>query len=117
MILDRPRHQDLIGECRAAGARIKLIGDGDVAAAIATAKEGTDVNVLMGVGGAPEGVITSYSIHYTKLYDEFFRRIVEFAKENELLVIHDLAYADITFDGYQPPSFLEAPGAKSYNFV
>jgi alanine-synthesizing transaminase len=42
----------------------------------------------------------------------FFERIVSFAKTHELLVIHDLAYADITFDGYQPPSFLQAPGAK-----
>ncbi|MDX1815034.1 MAG: fructose-bisphosphatase class II, partial [Thermodesulfobacteriota bacterium] len=62
VILDRPRHQDLIGECRAAGARIKLIGDGDVAAAIATAKEGSDVNVLMGTGGAPEGVLAAAAL-------------------------------------------------------
>jgi alanine-synthesizing transaminase len=43
---------------------------------------------------------------------EFFERIVSFAKAHELLVIHDLAYADITFDGYEPPSFLQVPGAK-----
>lgn len=43
---------------------------------------------------------------------EFFERIVRFAKAHELLVIHDLAYADITFDGYKPPSFLQVPGAK-----
>jgi alanine-synthesizing transaminase len=43
---------------------------------------------------------------------DFFRRIVEFAKEHEILVVHDLAYADITFDGYQAPSFLQVPGAK-----
>ena len=43
---------------------------------------------------------------------EFFERIVKFAKENEILVIHDLAYADLTFDGYEPPSFLQAAGAK-----
>jgi len=43
---------------------------------------------------------------------EFFERIVSFAKAHELLVIHDLAYADITFDGYKPPSFLQVPGAK-----
>ncbi|MGH7771928.1 MAG: aminotransferase class I/II-fold pyridoxal phosphate-dependent enzyme [Candidatus Binatia bacterium] len=43
---------------------------------------------------------------------DFFQRIVRFAQEQELLVIHDLAYADITFDGYQPPSFLQIPGAK-----
>ncbi len=43
---------------------------------------------------------------------DFFRKIVDFAKENNLMVIHDLAYADLTFDGYQAPSFLQAPGAK-----
>jgi alanine-synthesizing transaminase len=43
---------------------------------------------------------------------DFFRRIVDFAKEHGLLVIHDLAYADITFDGYEPPSFLQVPGAR-----
>jgi alanine-synthesizing transaminase len=43
---------------------------------------------------------------------DFFRRVVDFAKENEILVVHDLAYADIAFDGYKPPSFLQVPGAK-----
>jgi alanine-synthesizing transaminase len=43
---------------------------------------------------------------------DFFRKIVDFAKEHHLLVIHDLAYADLTFDGYQAPSFLQAPGAR-----
>jgi len=59
VILNRPRHQKLIDEVRAAGARIKLIPDGDVSAAIATAKEGSGVDVLMGIGGAPEGVIAA----------------------------------------------------------
>jgi alanine-synthesizing transaminase len=43
---------------------------------------------------------------------DFFQRVVRLAQEHGLLVIHDLAYADITFDGYQPPSFLQVPGAK-----
>lgn len=59
VILNRPRHQKLIDEVRASGARIKLIPDGDVSAAIATAKEGSGVDVLMGTGGAPEGVIAA----------------------------------------------------------
>jgi len=59
VILNRPRHQKLIDEVRAAGARIKLIPDGDVSAAIATAKEDSGVDVLMGIGGAPEGVIAA----------------------------------------------------------
>jgi alanine-synthesizing transaminase len=43
---------------------------------------------------------------------EFFQRVVDFAKENNVIVLHDFAYADLTFDGYQPPSFLQAQGAK-----
>ncbi len=62
VILDRPRHQKLIAEVRATGARIKLIGDGDVAAAIATCFPATGVDVLMGTGGAPEGVIAAAAI-------------------------------------------------------
>src|SRR3954465_2892115 len=59
IILDRPRHADLITEVRKAGARIWLIGDGDVSAAIATCKPNSGVDVLMGTGGAPEGVIAA----------------------------------------------------------
>ncbi len=62
VILDRPRHEKLIAEVRLAGARIKLIGDGDVAAAIATCFPETGVDVLMGTGGAPEGVIAAAAI-------------------------------------------------------
>lgn len=62
IVLDRPRHQDLISECRQAGARIRLIGDGDVSAAIATTNEDSGVDVLMGVGGAPEGVISAAAL-------------------------------------------------------
>jgi fructose-1,6-bisphosphatase II len=61
-ILDRPRHKDLMDECRAAGARIKLIPDGDVAGGISAALEETGVDVLMGVGGAPEAVLTAAAI-------------------------------------------------------
>ncbi|MGA7877658.1 MAG: aminotransferase class I/II-fold pyridoxal phosphate-dependent enzyme [Desulfoferrobacter sp.] len=43
---------------------------------------------------------------------DFFRKVVDFAKENQMMVIHDLAYADLTFDGYEAPSFLQVPGAK-----
>jgi len=43
---------------------------------------------------------------------DFFHKVVDFAREHQILVVHDLAYADITFDGYQPPSFLQVPGAK-----
>jgi fructose-1,6-bisphosphatase class II len=62
IILDRPRHADLIAEVRRTGARIYMIGDGDVSAAIATCKPEAGVDVLMGIGGAPEGVIAAAAL-------------------------------------------------------
>jgi len=62
IILERDRHKDLIKEVRSTGARIRLIDDGDVAAGIATCFEETGVDVLMGSGGAPEGVITAAAV-------------------------------------------------------
>lgn len=62
VVLDRPRHKELIDEIRAAGARIQLIGDGDVSAAIATATPDSGVDVLFGIGGAPEGVISAAAL-------------------------------------------------------
>jgi fructose-1,6-bisphosphatase II len=62
IILNRPRHEKLVAEVRATGARIKLIGDGDVSAAISTCFPETGVDVLMGIGGAPEGVIAAAAI-------------------------------------------------------
>jgi fructose-1,6-bisphosphatase II len=61
-ILDRPRHDQLVHEVREAGARIKFITDGDVAGAIAAAREGTGVDLLMGIGGTPEGIITACAL-------------------------------------------------------
>ncbi len=81
IILDRPRHQDLIRECREAGARIKLIGDGDVAGAIATAKEGSGVDVLMGTGGAPEGVLAAAAL---KCLGGDFQGILKFRNKEEI---------------------------------
>ncbi|MBU5465246.1 class II fructose-bisphosphatase [Virgibacillus sp. MSJ-26] len=62
VVLDRPRHTDLIKELREAGARIKLIPDGDVAGAINTAFDETGVDVLFGIGGAPEGVLAACAL-------------------------------------------------------
>src|SRR5690348_4708811 len=62
MVLDRPRHEKLIADIRAAGARIRLIGDGDLSAGIAAAVIGTGVHAVMGSGGAPEGVITAAAV-------------------------------------------------------
>jgi fructose-1,6-bisphosphatase II len=62
VILERPRHEALIEEVRSAGARIKLISDGDLSAAISCAVQGTGVHAVMGIGGAPEGVITAAAL-------------------------------------------------------
>jgi fructose-1,6-bisphosphatase II len=62
VVLNRPRHHGLIEEIRATGARIKLIQDGDVAAAIETARPDTGIDLLMGIGGTPEGVITAVAM-------------------------------------------------------
>lgn len=62
IILDRPRHTEIIREVRENGSRIKLIGDGDVSAAIATCKEDSGVDMLLGIGGAPEGVIAAAAL-------------------------------------------------------
>jgi fructose-1,6-bisphosphatase II len=62
VVLDRPRHEALVQEIRDAGARIKFITDGDVAGAIMAAREGTGVDLLLGVGGTPEGIITACAV-------------------------------------------------------
>jgi fructose-1,6-bisphosphatase class II len=59
IVLDRPRHETLISDIRAAGARIRLISDGDLSAGISAAVGGSGVHAVMGIGGAPEGVITA----------------------------------------------------------
>jgi fructose-1,6-bisphosphatase II len=61
-ILDRPRHEQLVKDVRETGARIKFISDGDVAGAIMAAKEGTGVDLMLGIGGTPEGIITACAI-------------------------------------------------------
>ncbi|MGY0233174.1 class II fructose-bisphosphatase [Longispora urticae] len=61
-ILDRPRHEKLVEEVRATGARIRFISDGDVAGAISAAREGSEVDVLLGIGGTPEGIIAAVAL-------------------------------------------------------
>ena len=59
VVLDRPRHSDLIAQIRNAGAKVRLIRDGDVAGAVAAAKSDSSVDLMMGIGGTPEGIITA----------------------------------------------------------
>jgi fructose-1,6-bisphosphatase II len=74
VVLDRPRHADLIRSIRAAGARIRLISDGDLSAGIAAAVRGAGVDAVMGSGGAPEGVITAAALRC--LHGEMLGRLV-----------------------------------------
>ena len=74
VVLDRPRHAKLIGDIRLAGARIRLIGDGDLTAAISAAVAGSGVHAVMGVGGAPEGVIAAAAMRC--LGGEIFGRLI-----------------------------------------
>jgi len=62
VILDRPRHDELVESIRDAGARIKFITDGDVAGAIMAARDGTGVDLLLGIGGTPEGIISACAV-------------------------------------------------------
>jgi fructose-1,6-bisphosphatase II / sedoheptulose-1,7-bisphosphatase len=62
LILDRPRHHELIAKVREAGARIRLIGDGDVAGVIATSRPESGIDIYMGIGGAPEGVLAAAAL-------------------------------------------------------
>jgi fructose-1,6-bisphosphatase II len=84
MVLDRPRHQELIAQIRAAGARIRLIGDGDLSAGIAAAVRGTGVHAVIGTGGAPEGVITAAAVRC--LHGEMVGRLVVDTPELEARV-------------------------------
>lgn len=74
VVLDRPRHEELISEIRAVGARIRLIGDGDLSAAISAALVGSGVHAAMGIGGAPEGVLAAAAMRC--LNGEIFGRLV-----------------------------------------
>jgi fructose-1,6-bisphosphatase class II len=81
IVLDRPRHATLIEEIRETGARIRLIGDGDLSAGITAAVLGSGVHAVMGIGGAPEGVITAAAMRC--LGGEIFARLVVSTPEHE----------------------------------
>jgi fructose-1,6-bisphosphatase class II len=81
IVLDRQRHEQLIADIRATGARIRLIGDGDLSAGIAAAVQGSGVHAVMGIGGAPEGVLTAAAMRC--LNGEIFARLVVDQPEHE----------------------------------
>jgi fructose-1,6-bisphosphatase class II len=81
IVLDRPRHEKLVAEIRSAGARIRLITDGDLSAGIAAAVDGSGVHAVMGTGGAPEGVLTAAAMRC--LGGEVYARLVVSTPEHE----------------------------------
>src|SRR5438270_3146709 len=81
IVLDRERHEKLIADIRATGARIRLIGDGDLSAGIAAAVVGSGVHAVMGTGGAPEGVLTAAAMRC--LNGEIYARLVVSKPEHE----------------------------------
>lgn len=93
MILDRPRHKELIDEVRRAGARIHLIGDGDVSAGIATCNPNSGIDVLFGIGGAPEGVITAAAI---RCMGGDFQGILKPRNNDEIERAKKMGISDIT---------------------
>jgi len=92
VVLDRPRHAELVADIRAAGARIRLIGDGDLSAGIAAAVRGTGVHAVMGIGGAPEGVITAAAMRC--LGGEIQARLVA-TDDHQRARLAQLGYTDL----------------------
>ncbi len=135
VILDRPRHAELIAEVRKCGARIHLIGDGDVSAAIAAAMPHTGVDVLMGTGGAPEGVIAAAAIRCvggsmqgrlkTRNETEVSRATKMGIKDvNKIFTLHELAKGNVMFcaTGVTQGNFLNGVkftpnGAETHSIV
>jgi fructose-1,6-bisphosphatase II len=135
IILDRPRHKELIDEVRQSGARIRLIGDGDISAAIMTCKEESGIDVLFGTGGAPEGVIAAAALRCVNgdLQARLrFRNDEERARargmgitdENRIYGLEDLASGNVMFaaTGVTQGSFLDGVrffggGAKTESVV
>jgi fructose-1,6-bisphosphatase II len=107
VILDRPRHEAVVAQIRQSGARIKFITDGDVAGALMTCLPGTGVNLLVGIGGAPEGVITACALKalggnmHCRIWprNDEERRIVreEGLDVTQVLTLDDLVKSDNTF--------------------
>jgi fructose-1,6-bisphosphatase class II len=127
VVLDRPRHHDLIEELRETGCRINLIGDGDVSAAIATALPDSGIDILFGIGGAPEGVIAAAALRclggdfqavFKPRNDEEIVRARKMGIENmdEIMNIETLASGNVMFvaTGVTDGSLLKGVKFKSW---
>ncbi len=110
VILDRPRHEEIISEVRGAGARIRLIEDGDVDAAISTCKPDSGIDILFGIGGAPEGVLAAAALQclggdiqgQLMFYDDADRQrahevMGKDADVEAILTLEDLAHGEVLF--------------------
>lgn len=91
IVLDRPRHHRIIDEVRAAGARIRLIGDGDVSAAVATAQPESGIDMLLGSGGAPEGVIAAAAL---RCLGGDMQGVLEFENDEQIARAKTMGVAD-----------------------
>jgi fructose-1,6-bisphosphatase class II len=92
VVLDRPRHEKLIADVRATGARIRLIGDGDVSAAIATGWGDAGIDLLLGIGGAPEGVISAAAM---RCLGGDFQGKLQFRNEEEKIRARKMGITDL----------------------
>jgi fructose-1,6-bisphosphatase II len=135
IVLDRPRHKDLIRQIRATGARIKLIMHGDVSAGVMTSIEHPPADILMGIGGAPEGVLTACALKCTngeiqcKIWprnDAERQHIAEQGLDvNKIYRTHDLVRSEKVYfvaTGITTGEFLRgveyhAGGARTYSVV
>ncbi|SHN68740.1 fructose-1,6-bisphosphatase II [Desulfitobacterium chlororespirans DSM 11544] len=126
VILDRPRHEKIIHDVREAGARIRLITDGDVSPAVACAIEGTGVDVMMGIGGAPEGVLAAAALRCLggemqgRLWPENEEDILRAQKLGvsdvaKLLTMDDLVCSDDVF--FAATGITEGPLLKGVHFT
>jgi fructose-1,6-bisphosphatase II / sedoheptulose-1,7-bisphosphatase len=108
LILDRPRHQELIAGVRQAGARIRLIRDGDVAGVIATARPDSGIDIYMGIGGAPEGVLAAAALrsiggqmqgklHFRNDDERMRAQRMGITELDRVYDLHDLAAGDVMF--------------------
>jgi len=134
-VLDRPRHAKLVNDIRSAGARIKLLSDGDVAAGMATAKPDSGIDMLLGVGGASQGILTAAAMRCSggdmqarlrPRNDEETRRLREagITDVNKKYTLEEMASGSVMFaaTGVTQGDFLAGVrffkgGAKSYSMV
>ncbi len=134
VILERQRHEEMIARVREAGARIQLISDGDVAGVIATSRPGTGVDMYMGIGGAPEGVLAAAALQSIGgqmqgklLFDEDEQRTrakrMGIEDLNKIYTLDELAHGDVMFaatgvtDGSMLPGVRRYPGGAATSSI